>query len=134
MYSINIRYSTQNPQIFPVGHSVSISSKFTFRQHLINRSGTDKFEKQFQHFFSCDFTIFRGEGNKNYIVLIIFSRLSTQILIEYLRFIISYGKANKKRISWHSGTSLNISCLLESQYETFSTWTRQFLKFQNSVL
>ena len=35
--------------------------------------------------------------------------------IEYLRFINCYGKANKKHISWHSETWLDINCLLESQ-------------------
>ena len=53
--------------------------------------------------------------------------------IEYLRFINCYGKANKKRISWHSEIWLDIGSLLQSQKETFSICSRQYLKFQSSV-
>ena len=36
-------------------------------------------------------------------------------VIEYLRFTNCYGKANKKRKSWHSETRLDTDCLLVSQ-------------------
>ena len=56
-------------------------------------SGSDNFEKNcFRHFFLCYFTIFTGDGNTNYIVLLIVSRLSIQIQMIISSLLIVMGK------------------------------------------
>ena len=72
------------------------------------RSGSDNFEKIVSTFLFVWFDYCHGRRKRIY-------RCSQLSLIEYHRFINCYGKANKKRISWHTETWFDINCLLESQ-------------------
>ena len=113
--SLNIRHSTQNPyfscwtlsiHFFKIHISATfhhtvvvviilkkIISTFLFTW-FYHRHGRPKYEL-------CSFDYHFQALNPN--------------SIGYFRFIDCYGKANKKRISWHSETWLDINYLLESQ-------------------
>ena len=67
-------------------HFFKIHISATFH-HTVNRSGSDNFK-----IFSCDFTIVTGDGNTNYIVLFIVSRLSTKIQLSISGLLIVMGK------------------------------------------
>ena len=56
------------------------------------RSGSNNFEKIIWDFFSRDFTIVTGDGNTNYIILFIFSKLSTQTQFSTSGLLIAIGK------------------------------------------
>ena len=131
IYSLNISHSTQDSRsvIFPVEHSVLISATF----HL-KRSGSGNFEKTISTYLFIWFYQCHGRRKyKRHSFIYRFQALNPNST-EYLRFINFYGKANTKLISWHSETWFVIDCLLENKKETFPICTRQYLKFQSSVL
>ena len=103
MYSLNIPYQT--PSFFPVQDAVSIFLKFRFRH---------RHWKIILTFFSCDFTIVAADVFTYSEFVYRFQALKLN-LVEYFRFTNCCGKANKKRISWHSETRLDTDCLLMSQ-------------------
>ena len=86
MYSLNIPHNIQNPSFFPVNTQYPFLQNLHFGNISPYRSGSDNFK-----IFLCDFTIVRGDGNANYIVLFIVSRLSTKIQLSISGLLIVMG-------------------------------------------
>ena len=115
MYSLNITHRTQNLEFFLLNTQYSFLQNPPFGNISPYRSGSGNFEKVISTFLSIWF--YHCHGRWKYIrhsFVYCFQALSPNS-VEYFRFINCYGKAKKKRRSWHSEMSLGINCLLETQ-------------------
>ena len=110
-YSLNTPHSNQTPSFFPMEDAVTIFSKFRFRQHFTTPSQENNLD-----IFLCVW-FYHCHCRRNYILHSFFYRFQALKLnlVEYFRFTNCYGKANKKRISWHRETWMDTDCLLVSQ-------------------
>ena len=100
MYSLYIPHNNQNASFFSGYPSFQNSY---FGDISLHRNDHSHRKIIVTFFYSCDFTIVTADVIAYYIVCYRFQALKLN-LVEYLRFTNCYGKANKKRISWHSET------------------------------
>ena len=77
IYSLNIPHSNQNPSFVPVERSVSILSKFTFRQHF-TISLSFEVTRKFNISFRVILSIVTGDGNIKFIVCLLFPGSQTK--------------------------------------------------------
>ena len=105
-----LRYSLNIPH-----HSLLCKTQHpSFQNSDFSNISLHRHRKIILEFFSCDFTIFTADVFTYYSFFYRFQTLKLN-LVEHFRFTNCYGKANKKRISWHSGTWLHTHCLLVNQ-------------------
>ena len=90
----------------PISIFVSNSNEKFTHGYMINKKMT--------FLFVCFYHCQGRQENKLHSFVYLFQAFNPNS-VEYLRFINCYGKANKKRISWHGETWLDIDYLLESQ-------------------